>query len=951
MTNAAHDYFDLDQLNPSNVAMYNVGRLRTDMWHFLRDSARRLHRIAKLENSEADEETQALRDACHKVFDFLLPMEQSFVFPGRPALQQIIESLEQQHYEDFARQTLRMVRMMSSGLYRKLDLTASRLSDYGDLLNVAKLSDDIHVRIRQEKRPYFQLLVVDDITEAEAKEFRRQLRDLRRPDDIFFYEMVVARTFEDALIAVLLNPDIQSCLVRYSFPFQSESRFKLLDEVHELLHIDPGEIATLMPTERSLRLGTAMKSLRPELDMFLVTDAPVEGIVGEASRAFRRSFYHQENYQELHLSILKAVNERFETPFFNALKKYSQKPTGMFHALPISHSATIVRSHWIRDMGEFYGEKIFQAETSATTGGLDSLLQPVGPLRDAQERAARAFGAKRTYFVTNGTSTANKIVMQAINRPGDIVLLAHDCHKSHPYAVILSGSLLIYLDAYPLPEYSMYGAVPLAEIKRRLLELKRAGKLDRVRMLLLTNMTFDGVVYDPSQIMEEVLAIKPDMIFLWDEAWCAYARFSPILRRRTAMWSADFLRRRFASAEYRSSYVKWREEFDRLDPDDEATWLNQQLMPDPDQARVRVYATHSTHKTLTALRQGSMIHVHDQDFEHHTRNAFNEAYMTHTSTSPNYQILASLDVGRRQVELEGYEMVGRSIELAMMLRERIGSDAVIGKYFHVLRPKEMILEQYRPSGLETYFSSEEGWGSMDKAWLSDEFVLDPTRVTLHVGQTGLDGDTFKKLLMDRFDIQINKTSRNTVLFMIHIGMTRGTIAHLVNVLNQIARELDDKLDRWSAVELSVHADQVHSLTKDLPPLPNFSQFHRAFLTSPDSTTPEGDLRRAFYQAYDNKVCDHIKLEDGALLAEIEAGREIVSAAFITPYPPGFPVLVPGQVVTREIVKFLMALDVQEIHGYEPSFGLRVFTDEALAIQVEKINGRERTSLLEAADRA
>jgi arginine decarboxylase len=346
-----------------------------------------------------------------------------------------------------------------------------------------------------------------------------------------------------------------------------------------------------------------------------------------------------------------------------------------------------------------------------------------------------------------------------------------------------------------------------------------------------------------------------------------------------------------------------------------------------------------------------MIHVHDQDFEHHTRNAFNEAYMTHTSTSPNYQILASLDVGRRQVELEGYEMVGRSIELAMMLRERIGSDAVIGKYFHVLRPKEMILEQYRPSGLETYFSSEEGWGSMDKAWLSDEFVLDPTRVTLHVGQTGLDGDAFKKLLMDRFDIQINKTSRNTVLFMIHIGMTRGTIAHLVNVLNQIARELDDKLDRWSAVELSVHADQVHSLTKDLPPLPNFSQFHRAFLTSPDSTTPEGDLRRAFYQAYDNKVCDHIKLEDGALLAEIEAGREIVSAAFITPYPPGFPVLVPGQVVTREIVKFLMALDVQEIHGYEPSFGLRVFTDEALAIQVEKINGRERTSLLEAADRA
>lgn len=324
-----------------------------------------------------------------------------------------------------------------------------------------------------------------------------------------------------------------------------------------------------------------------------------------------------------------------------------------------------------------------------------------------------------------------------------------------------------------------------------------------------------------------------------------------------------------------------------------------------------------------------MIHVHDQDFEHHARNAFNEAYMTHTSTSPNYQILASLDVGRRQVELEGYEMVGRSIELAMMLRERIESDPLISKYFNVLRPKEMILPQYRPSGLETYFTSKQGWGSIDKAWLSDEFVLDPTRVTLHVGRTGHDGDSFKQLLMNRFDIQINKTSRNTVLFMIHIGMTRGTIAHLVNVLTEISRDLDDKLDRWSRVEISAYESQVKSLTEELPPLPNFSRFHRAFLTSPDSTTPEGDLRRAFYRAYHDKACDYIKLEDGSLLNAIEAGQEMVSAAFITPYPPGFPVLVPGQVITKEIVQYLMALDVKEIHGYEPTFGLRVFTAEVL----------------------
>ena len=177
--------------------------------------------------------------------------------------------------------------------------------------------------------------------------------------------------------------------------------------------------------------------------------------------------------------------------------------------------------------------------------------------------------------------------------------------------------------------------------------------------------------------MEEVLAIKPDMIFLWDEAWCAYARFAPVLRRRTAMWAASTLRERLASTKYEQDYRSWKLKFSQCDPDDDATWMQPGLMPDPKSARVRVYATHSTHKTLTALRQGSMIHVHDQDFEHHARNAFNEAYMTHTSTSPNYQILATLDVGRRQVELEGFDLVGRSITLAMMLRERIEEDPLL----------------------------------------------------------------------------------------------------------------------------------------------------------------------------------------------------------------------------------------------------------------------------------
>lgn len=908
----------------STATLYNLPRLRTDAWNRLRDNARRLRRI-DTDSAEA----VALKRDCRETFQFLNAIEQYCAFPGRYTLDQLRRSFEQEAFEQFAQQTIRLVRLLSTNAYRKLDLTASSLTDYSDLLNVTSLSDTVHNKVRQEQRPYFEVLIVDDLLPQEETELRARLRALRRTDDEFIYEVVIVRTFEDALLAAMTNFNIESCVIRSNFTFACGQQSDILNSIYAILGREASALEKIMPGERPLLLGRALKQLRPELDLYLVTEAPVEDVVGDASREFRRVFYQQEDYQDLHLSILKGIHERFETPFFEALRRYSQKPTGMFHALPVSRGRTIANSHWIEDMGRFYGSNIFLAETSATTGGLDSLLQPTGSLKRAQELAARAFGSRRTYFVTNGTSTANKIVMQGLIRPGDIVMLAHDCHKSHPYAVILAGALPVYLDAYPLTEYSMYGGVPLREIKHQLLELRRAGKLDQVRMLLLTNLTFDGVTYDPYRIMSEVLAIKPDMIFVWDEAWFAYGRFSPTLRQRTAMAATNRLLQRLRSAEYRAEYARWKEKFAQSDPENDATWLDQQLLPDPETARVRVYATHSTHKTLTALRQGSMIHVHDQDFELRVQDVFHEAYMTHTSTSPNYQILASLDVGRRQVELEGYELVQRSLEIAMTLRARVNTDPLLNRYFRILGPQDMVPPQYRPSGLDYYFDPVRGWSHMEEAWCSDEFVLDPTRVTLHIGRTGMDGDTFKKMLIDRFDIHINKTSRNTLLFLIHIGMTRGAIAHLIKVLTLIAQELDDLVEHQTEVQRRVHEQKVASLTRELPPLPNFSRFHRAFLPAANSATPEGDMRQAFFLSYDDSACEYLRL-DGSLTNALQSGREIVSACFVTPYPPGFPILVPGQVLSSEILAFLKALDVKEIHGYDPNYGLRVFAETVLA---------------------
>ena len=494
---------------------------------------------------------------------------------------------------------------------------------------------------------------------------------MRRAEDSFTYEPVFVPSFEDALIAVLFNHNIQSVVIRYGFKLRSKHNLPVLSRYLAQTHCD--DLDDVEPQDYGVLLSDVIAAIRPELDLFLVTNQSVEEIAGRVGDACRRVFYNREDFLELHMNILRGVESRYQTPFFTALRRYSKQPTGVFHALPISRGKSITKSHWIDDMGEFYGMNIFLAETSATSGGLDSLLEPVGPIKKAQELASRAFGSRHTYFATNGTSTCNKIVVQALVKPGDIVLVDRDCHKSHHYGLVLSGAHVIYLDSYPLHEYSMYGAVPLRGIKRTLLQLRRDGKLDRVKMLLLTNCTFDGIVYNVERFMEECLAIKPDLVFLWDEAWFAFARFGPTYRSRTAMNAAKILRAKYRSAEYREFYQTRTAALEPAAEDDIEAQIDQHLHPDPDKVRVRAYATQSTHKTLTALRQGSMIHVHDQDFSAKVEEPFHEAFMTHTSTSPNYQILASLDVGRRQVELEGFELVQKQVEMAMTLRKRIQS--------------------------------------------------------------------------------------------------------------------------------------------------------------------------------------------------------------------------------------------------------------------------------------
>ncbi|ANQ06142.1 Lysine decarboxylase [Plasmodium coatneyi] len=848
--------------------------------------------------------------------------------------------------------------------------------------------------------------------------------------------------------------------------------------------------------------------IRSSVDIFCVCTSITLDKLQTVNNKIIRIFTTHDDHSDLHESILDGVKKKIKTPFFNALKAYAERPIGVFHALAISKGNSVRRSRWVQSLLDFYGVNLFKAESSATCGGLDSLLDPHGSLKEAQIMAARAYGSKYCFFVTNGTSSSNKIVMQALVKPGDIILVDRACHKSHHYGFVLSQALPCYLDPYPVSRYGIYGAVPIYVIKKTLLEYRNSNKLHLVRLIILTNCTFDGIVYNVKRVIEECLAIKPDLIFLFDEAWFAYACFHPILKFRTAMTVADKMRNQEQKRIYSKVHKKLLRKFGNVKSLNEVAaekLLKTRLYPNPDEYKVRVYATQSIHKSLTSLRQGSVILISDDNFESHAYTPFKEAYYTHMSTSPNYQILATLDAGRAQMELEGYGLVEKQVEAAFLIRKELSEDPMISRYFRTLNAEDLIPDSLRQchslymkrkkkctkegystdskgsdNGTYSCVSNNQGKGStttkeqrsrqlrrvrrggsvtkydqpiqssnisshecvndandannangctnhvvrnslmlgdftnnnspaegglndfanndprggvkmsrrksrrnerngkeggtsgtiddsnngsiilnsenenlsfvqdrhnknygsssyspgmknfleyFECSWLSeDEFVLDPTRITLFTGYSGIDGDTFKvKWLMDKYGIQINKTSINSVLFQTNIGTTGSSCLFLRSCLSLISQELDQKKSLFNERDLNQFNDSVYNLVSNYIDLSEFSEFHPLFkkrYSDQRIFNREGDLRMAFYLAYEEDYVEYILMAD--LKERVRQNELIVSASFIIPYPPGFPVLVPGQLISQEIVEYLSGLSVKEIHGYDESIGFRCF---------------------------
>src|SRR5215208_4229949 len=368
-------------------------------------------------------------------------------------------------------------------------------------------------------KPSCRILVINDehlVLREFVKGLNAAARALDNPLGISFMGVATAK---EALAVIESEGNLQAVLVD--------------DRLYSLTKNGDSPNKELQTT--AIELVKRITRLRPELDVYILIaqeqeDDVVDALFAEAVDGY---FYREErDYRGIYRILNAQIQERARTPFYDQLKNYVWMAKDQWHTPGHSSGESLRASPWINDFYEFMGEHVFDADLSVSVPMLDSLMEPKAVIAEAQAKAAKAFGAKRTFFATNGTSTANKVIFQTLIAPGEKLILDRNCHKSVHHGVVLSGAHPIYVDAALNKKYGLYGPVP----KKSLLAAIR--KHPDAQALIITSCTYDGLRYDLPPIIEAAHARGIKVII--DEAWYGFARFHPEFRPTALESGADY---------------------------------------------------------------------------------------------------------------------------------------------------------------------------------------------------------------------------------------------------------------------------------------------------------------------------------------------------------------------------------------------------------------------------
>ncbi|MGP1718517.1 MAG: Orn/Lys/Arg decarboxylase N-terminal domain-containing protein [Methylophilus sp.] len=570
----------------------------------------------------------------------------------------------------------------------------------------------------------------------------------------------------------------------------------------------------------------------------------------------------------------KAYLDSLPPPFFKALTHYAADGSYSWHCPGHSGGVAFLKSPVGQMFHQFFGENMLRADVCNAVDELGQLLDHTGPVAASERNAARIYNCDHLYFVTNGTSTSNKIVWNSTVAPGDIVVVDRNCHKSVLHSIIMTGAIPVFL----MPtrnHFGIIGPIPKSEFAWENIQKKIArnpfasDKNAKPRVLTITQSTYDGVLYNVEEI-KEMLDGKIDTLH-FDEAWLPHATFH------------DFY------GDYHAIGA------DR-----------------PRCKESMVFSTQSTHKLLAGLSQASQILVQDAQDNHLDRDLFNEAYLMHTSTSPQYSIIASCDVAAAMMEAPGgTALVEESLKEALDFRRamrKVDEEWGTDWWFKVWGPTDL-----SEDGLEErdawMLKANERWHGFGN--LAEGFnMLDPIKATIITPGLDVDGDFSEEFgipaaivtkYLAEHGVIVEKTGLYSFFIMFTIGITKGRWNTMVAALQQFKDDYDKNQPLWKVLPEFVqkHPRYERIGLKDLS-----TQIHEVYKAN--------DVARLTTEMYLSDMVPAMKPTDAfAKMAHRKIERvaiddleERVTAVLLTPYPPGIPLLIPGERFNKVIVNYL-----------------------------------------------
>jgi len=727
----------------------------------------------------------------------------------------------------------------------------------------------------------FQLkaLIVDDELN-DATSWGRASRSLVAEMQALHIEVVTSTSPEDGEAIVISDAGLNAILVDWSFGNDDAETHAKAKKLLARIRSRYTRIPVFLMAERD-EASTIPLDVMQMADEFIWTlEDTASFIAGRVLAAIHR-------YRELVLG-----------PMTSALFKFAGTFEYSWHTPGHSGGTAFLKSPPGRAFYDYFGENLLRSDLSISVAELGSLLDHTGPIGASEKYAARIFGAQRSYCVTNGTSTSNRIIITASVARDQVVLCDRNCHKSIEHSLTLSGGIPVYL----MPSRNCYGIIgPIYSelLRRESIEaainshaLTQPVSDRKPVHCVITNSTYDGLCSKITRITELLDPIVDRLHF--DEAWYAYARFNPIYRERYAMHG---------------------------DP--------------AAHAGPTVFATHSTHKVLAALSQASFIHVREgrAPIEH---ARLNEAFMMHSSTSPLYTIIASNDTATAMMDgSRGTALTTEAIQEAVGFRQMIGR---IRQQF--AERKEWFFKTYNPDLIQDPASNkpvpfesapedllvfhpdpwilrpQDSWHGFQG--LEDGYaMLDPIKVSVITPGISCDGAVEKwgipaKIVtayLDNEGIQVEKTTDYTILVLFTIGITKGKWGTLVNALLDFKRDYDANLtleqaiphlvlhwpERYSKLGLRDLAQQMHSQINESRQM----QWQARTVAE----LPHPVLKPA--DAYQRLIRNEIELLPLAAM-----GNRVVATG-VVPYPPGIPLLMPGESAGPEDGPYLTYLRALE----------------------------------------